>query len=152
MKNHPCRLSLLLASTAAAILLGSCNLFNPVPDYRIVEPEAVVPKSFLYNPDPTYNAWMDTPLRINYHKVSIESIFSDCPFAGFSYALFEIPDDLEPVTIHALGHTRRQLLWGIAHDNNLKMTLHLTRGGRPSIVHIRWRGVGSTNQRGTIGH
>lgn len=150
MKNYPCRISLIFASLAAATLLGSCNLFDPVPHYRIVEPEAVVPTSFLYNPDDSYNAWMDTPLRIHYHEATLEWIFSDRPFTNFRYSLHDIPSDMEPVTIDALGQTRRQLLWAIAHDHNLKMVLLTTEGGLPSEVIIRWRGDRSTNERGTI--
>jgi hypothetical protein len=116
-----------------------------------VEPEAVVPKSFLYNPDQTYNRWMDTPLRVNYHEVSVETIFSDVPFKDFRYELHEIPHDMKPVTVDVLGQTRRQLLWALAHDNNLKMTLMTTSGGLPSRVVIRWRGDRSTSERGTAG-
>lgn len=149
MKNYPCRIFLILASLAAAILLGSCNLFDPVPRYRIVEPEAVVPKSFLYNPDGNYNAWMDTPLRVHYHEASLDRIFSDSPFTDFHYRLLDIPADMEPISIDSLGQTRRQLLWAIAHDHNLKMTLLTTSGGRPSEVLIRWRGDRATNERGS---
>jgi len=149
MNNLSRRFPPALASLGMAILLGSCNLFNPVPNYRIVEPEAVVPKSFLYNPDKVYNEWMDTPLRIHYHEVTLESIFADAPFKDFRYELREIPDDMAHLTIDALGQSRKQLLWGIAHDNNLKMTLLTTDGGRPSVVVIRWRGGGATNERGT---
>ena len=92
---------------------------------------------------------MDTPLHVHHHKVKIESIFSARPFEDFKYELHEIPDDMEPVTIDSTGQTRRQLLWAISHDNNLKMTLLTTDGGRPSVVIIRWRGVGATNERGT---
>jgi hypothetical protein len=150
MKNYPCRLALIFASLAAAILLGSCNLFDPVPHYRIVEPEAVVPKSFLYSPDDSYNAWMDTPLRVHYHEATLDWIFSDRPFADFHYRLCDIPSDMEPITIDALGQTRRQLLWAIAHDHNFKMTLLTTEGGLPSEVVVRWRGDRTTNERGTI--
>lgn len=150
MKHYTRLIFLPLAAVSGMALLGSCNpyrspriarIFNPVPHYRIVEPKAVVPNSFLYNPHKVYNEWMDTPLRVHYHKVSIETVFSDAPFAGFHYELHDIPHDLEPVTIDALGQTRRQLLWAIAHDNSLKMTLLLTDGGLPSIVSIRWRGI-----------
>ena len=159
MKHYPRRIFLPLAAVTGMALLSSCDpfrspkitkIFDPVPNYRIVEPEAVVPKNFLYNPDQVYNEWMDTPLRVNYHEVSVDTIFSDVPFDGFRYQLFDIPSDMEPVTIDALGQTRRQLLWAIAHDNNLKMILLTTDGGRPSCVAIRWRGDRSTNERGTI--
>ncbi|MGI9239921.1 MAG: hypothetical protein ACR2RV_03920 [Verrucomicrobiales bacterium] len=150
MKNYPHRVSLIIVSCAAAVLLGSCNLFDPVPRYRIVEPEAVVPKSFLYNPDATFNAWMDTPLRVHYHEASLDWIFNDRPFTNFNYRLCEIPSDMEPISIDAIGQTRRQLLWAIAHDHNLKMTLLTTEGGRPSVVIIRWRGDRTTNERGII--
>ncbi len=153
------RISLLLAALAAATLLASCDafrtsrisgIFNPVPRPRIVEPEAVVPQSFLYNPDRSYNDWMDTPLRVHYHEVSVETIFSDVPFKDFRYQLYDIPSDMKAVSIDALGQTRRQLLWAIAHDNNLKMTLLTTPGGMPSVVSVRWRGTRSTNERGSI--
>jgi len=150
MKHYPCRIFPIFASFAAAILLGSCNLFDPVPNYRIVEPEAVVPKSFLYNPESSYNAWMDTPLRVHYHEASLDWIFNDRPFADFNYRLCDIPADMDPISIDALGQTRRQLLWAIAHDHNLKMTLLTTEGGLPSEVIVRWRGDRTTDQRGTI--
>ncbi|MFT4547011.1 MAG: hypothetical protein ACI8XO_003807 [Verrucomicrobiales bacterium] len=151
MKNTPRRIFLLLVALAVATLLGSCNVFDLEPRYRVVEPEAVVPKSFLYNPDQTYNDWMDTPLRVHYHETSVSAIFSDQPFENFSYELYDIPSDMKPVSIDALGQTRRQLLWAIAHDNNLKMTLLTTEGGRPSVVVIRWRGNRTTNERGSVG-
>ena len=140
MNNHPRRFFFAITLPAITILLGSCNLFDPVPNYRITEPEAVVPKNFLYNPDRDYNEWLDTPQRVNYHKATLDQIFSEPPFSDFRYELHEIPDDMDPITVDALGHTRRQLLWAISHDNNLKMTLLTTAGGRPSVVVIRWRG------------
>jgi hypothetical protein len=144
MNHYPRRLTLASAAVAAAVLLGSCNFFDPVPRYRIVEPEAVVPKSFLYSPDASYNAWMDMPLRVNYHKVSLQTIFNDTPFRDFHYELYDLPDDMDPVTVDIVGHSRRQLLWALAHDNDLKMKLITTPGGLPEKVIIRWRGERTT--------
>jgi len=147
MKHRYQRPSIILLAVAATMVFGSCGIFNPSPQYRIVEPEAVVPSSFLYNPDKTYNEWLDAPQRVYYHKVSIDQIFSDAPFTEFSHELHDIPDDMDLVTLDAVGQTRRQLLWAIAHDYNLKMTLLTTEGGRPATVIVRWRGNGVTGER-----
>ena len=80
------------------------------------------------------------------YEVSVDTIFDDAPFDGFIYQLYDIPADMRPITIDALGQTRRQLLWAIAHDYNLKMTLLTSDGGFPSKVIIRWRGTGDTER------
>ena len=47
------------------------------------------------------------------------------------------------VSIDSMGITRRQLLWAIAHDNNLHMSLRSLPNGQPSQILIRYRGTGT---------
>ena len=90
---------------------------------------------------------MDTPVRVYYNEVSLEEIFNNAPLTGLSYNFIKKPKEMPLVSIDSIGITRRQLLWAIAHDNNLNMSLKSLPNGHPSEIIIRDRG-NETETRG----
>ncbi|MED5471184.1 MAG: hypothetical protein VX577_05520 [Verrucomicrobiota bacterium] len=130
-----------------SIALNSCSIFNPKPTPGLVEPKAAVPADFLFSWHTPYNKWMDTPVRVYYNEVSLEEIFKNAPLTGLSYNFIKKPKEMPLVSIDSIGITRRQLLWAIAHDNNLNMSLKSLPNGHPSEIIIRDRG-NETETRG----
>mgnify|MGYP004117864445 FL=1 len=120
--------------------LGSCGIFQEKPNPGLVAPNATVPQDFLFSWNKPYNAWMDSPVRVYYNAVPLDQIFNNSPFIRLSYTFAEKPAEMPLVSIDTLGLTRRQLLWSIAHDNNLQMILRTLPNGHPSEVIIRDRG------------
>jgi hypothetical protein len=120
--------------------LAGCDIFVEKPTPSLVEPHAAVPRVFLFSWHKPYNDWMDTPVRVFYNKVPLDQIFNHSPFDRLSYQFIEKPAEMPLVSIDSLGITRRQLLWAIAHDNNLQMSLKTLPNGHPSEVIIRDRG------------
>ncbi len=158
MKHRPTSirprvLILLAASLGAVCLLASCSssssapswlkspLFLEKPRLSLSQPRAVVPSDFLFSWHKPYNEWMDTPNRVYYHEVPLDKIFQNPPFTKLRYTLGEMPPEMPEISIDSLGITRRQLLWMIAHDNQLHMSLMTDSEGYPTEVIIRWRGL-----------
>ena len=122
------------------IALISCSIFNPKPKPGLVESKAAVPADFLFSWHAPYNKWMDAPVRVYYNEVALEEIFKNAPLTGLSYSFIKKPKVITLVSIDSIGITRRQLLWAIAHDNNLSMSLKSLPNGHPSEIIIRHRG------------
>ena len=131
------RAALLVLITIALI---SCSIFNPKPKPGLVEPKAAVPADFLFSWHAPYNKWMDSPVRVYYNEIPLEEIFKNAPLTGLSYNFINKPKESPLVSIDSIGITRRQLLWSIAHDNNLSMSLKSLPNGHPSEIIIRDRG------------
>lgn len=121
-------------------VLGSCEIFQEKPNPGLVEPHAAIPEDFLFSWHKPYNEWMDSPVRVYYNKAPLDQIFENSPFIRLSYKFNEKPSEMPLVSMDTLGLTRRQLLWSIAHDNNLQMILKTLPNGHPSEVIIRDRG------------
>ena len=122
------------------IALISCSIFNPKPKPGLVEPKAAVPADFLFSWHAPYNKWMDSLVRVYYNEIPLEEIFKNAPLTGLSYNFINKPKESPLVSIDSIGITRRQLLWSIAHDNNLSMSLKSLPNGHPSEIIIRDRG------------
>ena len=90
---------------------------------------------------------MDSPVRVYYNEIPLEEIFKNAPLTGLSYNFINKPKESPLVSIDSIGITRRQLLWAIAHDNNLSMSLKSLPNGHPSEIIIRDRGD-ETEMRG----
>lgn len=127
-------------------ILGSCGIFQEKPSPGLVEPKAALPEDFLFSWHKPYNEWMDSPVRVYYNKVPLDQIFKNSPFIRLAYKFSEQPAEMPLVSVDTLGITRRQLLWSIAHDNNLQMILKTLPNGHPSEVIIRDRGDNNKNQ------
>lgn len=132
-----------LAIASTIVLFSNCSVFEQKPKPGLVEANAAVPVDFLFSWHKPYNKWMDTPIRVYYNEVSLEEIFKNDPLTGLSYKFVKEPDAMPLVSIDSIGITRRQLLWAIAHDNNLHMSLRSLPNGQPSQILIRYRGTGT---------
>ncbi len=140
----PRTLARLLAAALVTLAFSGCKLFLEKPTPSLIEPRAAVPREFLFSWHEPYNEWMDAPVRVYYNKVPLDQIFSEAPFEGLSYRFIEQPEDMPLVSVDTLGISRRQLLWSVAHDNNLQMSLKTLPDGQPSVVIIRHRGDNNT--------
>ncbi|MAW10937.1 MAG: hypothetical protein ACJ0IB_02245 [Verrucomicrobiales bacterium] len=123
--------------------LSNCSILDQNPKPGLVEPSAAVPGDFLFSWHKPYNKWMDTPVRVYYNDVSLEEIFENDPLTGLSYKFVKSPETMPLVSMDSMGITRRQLLWAIAHENNLHMSLRSLPNGQPSQILIRYRGAGT---------
>lgn len=132
--------------SAILLGLGGCGIFQEKTNPGLVEPKAAVPQDFLFSWHKPYNAWMNAPVRVYYNKVPLDQVFGNAPFTRLSYAFIEKPAIIPLVSMDTLGITRRQLLWSIAHDNNLQMILKTLPNGHPSEVIIRDRGDGTNSE------
>jgi len=142
MKPKTISYSRTLAGAAAfgsMLLFSSCDLFVETPEYALSNPKAVVPPDFLFSFNSDYNAWMDTAANINYHEVPLDRVFANPPFTRLEYEFLDRPEIMPKVTIHSDAITRRQLLWMLAYEHNLKMTLYSQADGYPAMVSIRSR-------------
>lgn len=124
----------------AAMLFSSCDIFLEKPRHTLVEPKAVVPSRFLFSWDKDYNEWMDTPNRVYYHRTPLSQVLQNAPFTRLTYELYDMPEEEPLITIDSLGFTRRQILWVLCNDYNLKMSLRTLSDGKPESVIVRWRG------------
>lgn len=143
--KRPISAILLLPTLALALCLGACGIFVEKPTPSLVEPRAAVPRDFLFSWHEPYNEWMDAPVRVYYNKVPLDQVLANPPFTRFKYHVVEKPETMPIVTIDSLGISRRQLLWSMAHDYNLHMSLKTLPDGHPSEVLIRYRGDGGGN-------
>ena len=139
----------LLALAAALIGTSGCNLFVEHPTPKLTQPHAAIPRDFLWSWHKPYNKWMDAPVRVYYNKVPLDQVFKTSPFNNLSYRFIEQPDEMPLVSADSLGISRRQLLWAVAHDNNLHMSLKTLPNGHPSEVIIRHRGE-PTSYKGVV--
>lgn len=137
---RPSRLLMLAILSSAA----GCGWFVERPTPGIVNPHAAVPTTFLFSWHEPYNQWMDTPVRVYYNKVPLDEIFQNSPFDTLEYRFLEKPEEMPLVSIDSLGISRRQLLWSIAHDYNLHMSLKTLPNGHPNEIIIRYRSDEST--------
>jgi hypothetical protein len=143
--KRPFSALVLIPTLAIALCLGACGIFVEKPTPSFVEPRAAVPRDFLFSWHKPYNEWMDAPVRVYYSKVPLDQVLANPPFTRFKYYVVEKPDTMPIVTIDSLGISRRQLLWSMAHDYNLHMSLKTLPDGHPSEVLIRYRGDGGSN-------
>ena len=132
-----------IALALLTLSLSNCSVLDQNPKPGLVEPRAAVPVDFLFSWHKPYNKWMDTPVRVYYNDVSLEEIFKNDPLSGLSYKFVKSAETMPLVSMDSMGITRRQLLWAIAHDNNLHMSLRSLPNGQPSQILIRYRGTGS---------
>ena len=140
------------AACGAVSVLASCSASSSAPSWlkspifiekprlSLHNPRAVVPSDFLFSWHKPYNEWMDAPNRVYYHKVPLDQVFRRPPFTKLEYTLGEMPPEIPTISVDSLGISRRQLLWLIAHDNQLQMSLITDEDGMPSRIIIRWRG------------
>lgn len=138
--RSPRRPLTLVTLAVAIVAVSGCDLFVEKPTPSLVQPHAAVPRDFLWSWHKPYNQWMDAPVRVYYNKVPLDQVFQASPFSTLSYRFIERPDEMPLVSVDTLGISRRQLLWAVAHDNNLHMSLKTLPNGHPSEVIIRHRG------------
>lgn len=136
------------ALAAICALSVSCGLFMESATPGLVEPRTAVPRDFLFSWHEPYNEWMDTPVRVYYNKIPLDQIFHNDPFDRLSYRFIEKPSPMPLVSVDTMGLSRRQLLWSIAHDNNLHMSLKTLPNGHPNEVIIRGRGEDGSRKTG----
>jgi len=143
--RHPSRRILRDASFAGLVSgmvlgLSSCDIFLPKPGHALVQPRVVVPADFLYSPFEDFNEWMDTGVRVSYHNVPLDQVFRNPPFTDLQYELLdERPVEMPRLTFDSIGITRRQFLWAVAHDLNVKLTLKTLQNGQPIAIVVRSR-------------
>ena len=139
---------LAVLATGTVLTLSSCDIFLPKPHHALVQPKVVVPADFLYSTDEAFNEWMDTGVRVSYHQVPFSEVFANPPFTELKYEVYEEPDPVPLLTFDSLGITRRQFLWAVSHDLNVKLTLKTLPNGKPVSVIVRSRDLPEATNTG----
>lgn len=133
MKNL---LSPFRAAVLVCVLLPSCNLLLPKPDFKPHDKLAVVPQDFLFSTNRAFNEWLDTPLQIHFTELPLREVFAHPALRDLNVRWVGTIDGSPRVTIHRVAITRRQLLWAVAQDHQLLMTAIAVPNG-DSYVEIR---------------
>jgi hypothetical protein len=138
----------LLATTLAATVLTAsvgCNaidrILNPQPTYQAAGARTVVPPMFLFTRYAPLATWLDTQVRVQIIDTPLRSVFDHPALRGFHYRIIKAPKANPLVNIDRLSMTRRQLLYGLAHDHQLQMTPAYGPDGEILHIEIRSRDV-----------
>jgi hypothetical protein len=119
----PAKLAILLTAATVAVTGFSCRPFIGIKQpYTPYDVQGVVPQTFLYTKYAPLNQFLDTPVYVQIDEVSLDQVFSHPALQPLNYRFSRKPVGKMPiVSIHQLGLTRRQLLWGLAKDYQLQM-------------------------------
>ena len=120
----------------AAVLVTSCGLLLPKPDYKPHDKQAVVPQEFLFTTHQPFNSWLDTPVRLQITDMPLTEVFEHPALRRLNVVWTKRPKTNPPITIHRVAITRRQILWSLSQDNQLTMLPVTIPGGRESYVEI----------------
>lgn len=127
------------AAALLALTCSSCGIFDPKPKYNIVDAKAVVPQEFLFSRYTPLNNWLDTPVRVQIFDVPLSQVINEPCLRGLNYRVINQPASDPLIFIDKIGLTRRQLLWSLAQDYQLHLTLNFGPDGTTSYIEIRSR-------------
>ena len=100
-----------------------CDMFTMKGPFKPYDKMSVLPQDFLYTKYAPLNEWLDTPVNVQIHEVALRDVLSLPCLRGLEYRIVSLPK-LNPktkITMSHMGLTRRQLLWALCHDNQLRM-------------------------------
>jgi hypothetical protein len=129
------RLLFLLISCASLLFTG-CSMFTMKGPFPAYDPEAVIPEDFLYTKYEPLNRWLDTPIRVQILDTPLLDVFRHPALVGLSYEMKQMPAKNPRITIDRIAMTRRQLLWSLAQDHQLRMTAVFGDTGESSRIVI----------------
>lgn len=114
-------------------------MFKMVGPFKPYDARAVIPQDFLYSKYQPLNRWLDTPVHIQIIDKRLLDIFNEPALQGLDLRVVKAPKLNPVVTMKHIAMTRRQLLWSLAQDYQLDMTLMFGEFGQGSYVDIRAR-------------
>ena len=133
---------MLLRSIALLALVSmttvSCDMFTMKGPFKPYDKMSVLPQEFLFTKYAPLNEWLDTPVNVEIHEVALRDVLSLPCLRGLEYRIVSLPK-LNPKTKITMNHmalTRRQLLWSICHDNQLRMVPVFGERGAQSRIDI----------------
>lgn len=100
---------------------------------------AVVPPEFLFSRYEPMNRWLDTPVRVQIFDVPLHEVMYQPCLRGVNYRLVQTGVDNPLLFIDKVAMTRRQLLWSLAQDHQIHLTLIFDPNGGPAYIEIRSR-------------
>ena len=132
---------MLLRSLALLALVSlttvSCDMFTMKGPFKPYDKKSVLPQDFLYTKYAPLNAWLDTPIRVQILDVPLPEVFALPCLRGLDYRIVSLPKLKHTITMNHMAMTRRQLLWALAQDHQLRMTPVFGENGRASHIDIR---------------
>ena len=132
---------MLLRSLALLALVSltnvSCDMFTMKGPFKPYDKQSVLPQDFLYTKYAPLNAWLDTPIRVQILDVPLPEVFALPCLRGLDYRIVSLPKLKHTITMNHMAMTRRQLLWALAQDHQLRMTPVFGENGRASHIDIR---------------
>ncbi len=126
---------------ALTLMLGStsCALWFPKPPNMAADKMAVVPPDFLFSRYEPINRWLDTKVRVQIFDVPLKQVIHEPSLRGINYRVVQTGVDNPLIFIDKIAMTRRQLLWSLAQDHQIHMTLVFDANGGPACIEIRSR-------------
>jgi hypothetical protein len=129
--------STLLFAALLGLVLPSCEMYTHNGPFPAYSKNTLVPQTFLYSEYKPLNAWLDTPVRVLIQDVPLLEVFKHPTLRGINFQVIKAPRNNPLINIDSLALTRRQLLWTLCHDHELKMTANFHPDGGPSSVDVR---------------
>ena len=120
-------------SGLSAMLVTSCGLLLPKPDYKPHDKMAVIPQEFLFTTHGPFNTWLDTPVRIQITDMPLLEVFEHPALRRLKLVWTKRPTTNPGVTIHRVAITRRQILWALSQDHQLTMLPVTVPGGQAYV-------------------
>jgi len=132
---------MLLRSLALLALINmttaSCDMFTMKGPFKPYDKKSVLPQDFLYTKYTPLNAWLDTPINVQILDVPLRDVFALPCLRGLEYRIISLPKVHPRITMSHMAMTRRQLLWALAQDHQLRMTAVFGENGQASHIDIR---------------
>ena len=128
--------SLALLALVSVTTVG-CDMFTMKGPFKPYDKMSVLPQDFLYTKYTPLNAWLDTPINVQILDVPLREVFALPGLRGLEYRIVSLPKLNPRITMNHMAMTRRQLLWALAHDHQLRMVPVFGENGKPSHIDIR---------------
>ncbi len=133
----------LILLAAAAMCHTGCRTVDRIldeqPSFKAADPAAVVPREFLYTKYEPLNRWMDQAVRVQIMDMSLLSVFEHPCLRGFHYKFLRRPPRAHVINMDKLAMTRRQILWALSHDYQLRFSPKYGMDGEVLYIEISSR-------------
>lgn len=107
--------------------------------FKPYDARAVIPQDFLYSKYQPLNDWLDTPVQIQIMEKRLLDVLNEPALRGLAIRVVRAPRLNPVITMKHLAMTRRQLLWTLAQDYQLDMTLIFLEYDQGGYIEVRAR-------------
>jgi hypothetical protein len=118
------------------VIAGFTSCVQAPRGFEWAEQKAVIPNYFLLTGYEPMNDWLDAPLPVRLHEVTMTEALNMPPLNEVRYRCEYYPsgDDISLFSIDSPAMTRRQLLWGISRNFGASMHIEYIHNLPSKIV------------------